>query len=111
MPWVKKGDKRPPGAGRKKGTPNKSTKELKEFVQFVFERQLPRLCAKLDEVAERSPEKYSKLVLGMYEYFVPKQVRAEITADISSRTAEEYTDAELAAIIAQGSQVEGHKPN
>jgi hypothetical protein len=38
MPFTRQGEKRPPNAGRRAGTPNKATKELKDFLRDLVKK-------------------------------------------------------------------------
>lgn len=93
---------RPEGAGRKKGTPNKVTREFRDIVQNLIDKNaenverwleitangLPAEYAEPDENGERrliraaipgDPAKALDLVNKLAEYAAPKLSRSEIT--------------------------------
>ncbi len=104
-----RGGKRP-GAGRKKGTPNKTTAEAREAFRMVYEGRLSDLDRWLKETGdgfravhfladgkkipylEKNPGKAAELLTRMAEHFVPKLQRIEKTLD-------EYEDEELLAEV------------
>lgn len=100
-----RGGKRP-GAGRKKGSPNKTTAEAREAFRMVYEGRLADLDRWIRETGdgfravhflqdgtkipylEKNPGKAAELVARLAEHFVPKLQRLEKTLD-------EYSDEEL----------------
>lgn len=71
----KKGDPKPPGSGRKKGTPNKFTSIKEVFMKVFYERG-----------EEGLREWAAKDAAGFYRTvatFVPKEVRATIEGELS----------------------------
>lgn len=65
--------------GRKKGTPNKSTQDVREAIAVFAKGNVSRLQGWLDEIAEEDPGKAADLFLKLLEYHVPKLSRAEMT--------------------------------
>ena len=60
-------------AGRPKGIPNKSTQELRNIMQTIFETELPNILSSLEKIRERGREdKFVELMLRLAEYHVPK---------------------------------------
>jgi len=55
--------------GRAKGTPNKSTSEVKEWVKMVLEHERGRFMEDLDYL---QPYERVKTILGLLPYVVPK---------------------------------------
>lgn len=86
MAKFQKGQNRPDGAGRKAGTPNKTTAECKEAISELIAGNLPKMQTWLDKVAEDEPAKAFDLLVKMMEFSVPKLSRMEsketITNDI-----------------------------
>lgn len=59
-------DKRPmAGPGRPKGSPNKSTEEIRECLRYIVGKQLDKLEAAFDSVYAKDPAKF----LSLYERF------------------------------------------
>lgn len=69
---IKGGPALNPG-GRPKGTPNKSTAELRAVMQSIFEAELPNVLESLEKVRMNgNDQKYVELMLRLAEYHVPK---------------------------------------
>jgi len=66
----KSGNKK--GQGRKKGSKNKSSKELREIFTFLLDSNLGELQAALDVVKNDNPAKYIELILRLTEFALPK---------------------------------------
>ena len=67
--------------GRKKGTPNKSTVEIREAYQKLVEGNLENMTKWLDTIAKDNPEKAMDMMLKLSEYMIPKLARQEIVGD------------------------------
>ena len=71
--------------GRPKGVPNKATKEFRQTVQALLERNSENVAIWLDQVAtgahgkEPAPEKALDLLAKLAEYAAPKLARVEHT--------------------------------
>jgi len=65
-------------SGRKKGVPNKTTKEIREGFQLLIEKGLPNMTKWLDKVADDDPAKALDLVHKFGDFIIPKLSRAEI---------------------------------
>ena len=65
--------------GRKKGSPNKSTSQIKEAYQKLLEDNLDNMSEWLADVAEDNPRQAVELMLKLSEYIVPKLAKQEIT--------------------------------
>jgi len=86
MPKFKKGEKRPANAGRRKGTANKQTRDIKEAYKMLIEDNLPNLTIWLKRIARKNPEKAIYILSDLSEYVIPKLSRteAEVTAKIDN---------------------------
>lgn len=72
-PNVKKGGPSLNPGGRPKGTPNKSTVELRNIMQSIFAAELPNVLESLEKVRMNgNDQKYVELMLRLAEYHVPK---------------------------------------
>lgn len=67
------------GAGRTKGTPNKSTAQAREAVALLVEGNLPKLQGWLDRIAADDPKAAMDTFVKLLEYHVPKLARTELT--------------------------------
>lgn len=74
-----KGLPRPAKAGRKKGTPNKITRDTKEVMRLLAQELTPELHGWITRTAKRSPEKATQLMLTALEFTQPKLQRTEMT--------------------------------
>ena len=60
-------------AGRPKGVPNKSTQELRNIMQTIFETELPNVLDSLEKIRAKGQEdKYVSLLLKLAEWHVPR---------------------------------------
>jgi hypothetical protein len=67
------------GRGRGKGTPNKTTAEIREAYQKLVDDNLDNMKVWLERVAEDDPNKALDMMLKLSEYFIPKLARQELT--------------------------------
>jgi hypothetical protein len=65
--------------GKKKGTPNKVTSEVREKFKELVEGNLHNIQGWLDRVATTDPDKALDFMLKFSEYFIPKLQRTELT--------------------------------
>lgn len=65
--------------GRKKGTMNKYTKQIKEAFGMLLEGNLDNLSIWLAQVAADDPKAALDIMMRMSERFVPKLKQTEIT--------------------------------
>jgi hypothetical protein len=71
---VAKGQKH---GGRKKGTPNKATADVRAAIALIAQRNVRKVEKWLEEVED--PAKRVDLFLSMCEYHIPKLARTELT--------------------------------
>ena len=65
--------------GRKKGSQNRYTKQIKEAFGMLLENNLDNLSTWLAEVAADNPKEALDIMMRMSERFVPKLRSTEIT--------------------------------
>ena len=82
--------------GRKKGTPNKTTKEIRDSFQFIIDKNLDNLDKWLSKIGKDNPEKAIALILNISEYVLPKLNKIEFDEKIEDEF-ENMTDEELEA--------------
>jgi hypothetical protein len=73
--------------GREKGTPNKTTKELKQVLHSVIEQQLETIEEDLQKL---DPKDRLNILLRLVEYVLPKQREQKI--DFNSLTDTEIDE-------------------
>lgn len=79
MPF-KKGDPRPPNAGRVGGVPNKATRNARELISVFIDNQAERLNELLDKVeAENGSKAAWDCIMSLTEFALPKLARSELT--------------------------------
>jgi hypothetical protein len=71
--------RKPPsaGRGRKKGEVNKVTRDVREIIARVAEKNAGKIDAWLSRIGRRNPAKAMDLYLRMLEYHIPKLTRIE----------------------------------
>jgi hypothetical protein len=65
--------------GRKKGVPNKATREAREAIAMFVESNTDKLQGWLDKIAEESPLAAFDRFMSVVEYHIPKLARTEHT--------------------------------
>jgi hypothetical protein len=108
MPFTP-GSARPPGAGRKSGTPNKRTNEL---IEILAEYEVEPVKAMLDLLPQLTAKEQVDVFRDLLPYLYPKRKALEIDGDMRVQamtpnwTAEELTEMIRAARGAQINSVE-----
>ena len=74
------------GAGRKVGSKNKTTQEVRDILRLLLENNLDTLQEKLDEVGEKSPAKYVELIFKLTEYVIPKISPTQVVSYTEGQT-------------------------
>lgn len=69
------------GRGRKKGELNKTTRDVREMVAVVAQKNAAKIDGWLSRIARKNPERALDLYLRMLEYHIPKLTRTEIVKD------------------------------
>ena len=70
--------------GRPKGTPNKTTKEIRDAFQLFVEDNIESFQEWIDRIAEKNPVKAIELISGLSDFVLPKLSRMEVQADIKT---------------------------
>jgi hypothetical protein len=68
-------------AGRKPGSKNKATKEIREAYQKLTEDNLDNMSLWLSQIAGEDPAKAMDLMLRLSEYIIPKLARQEVVGN------------------------------
>jgi len=84
MGEFKGGDENINREGRPKGSPNKTTKEIRDSFQMFVEGQQDQFQDWIARVAEKNPAKAIELVTNLAEYILPKLSRTELKAEITT---------------------------
>ncbi len=67
--------------GRKKGSLNKNTKQIREAYQKLTEDNLDNMNLWLSQTASEDPAKALDLMLRLSEYIIPKLARQELVGN------------------------------
>ncbi len=78
MAFTKKGEKRPEGAGRQKGSKNKR----KTLLEICEENNLDVFASLVESASKATGDKKDQLLFGLMPYLHPKQKEAHITHDL-----------------------------
>lgn len=68
---------KPKTGGRKKGTPNKATQDVRKAIAMIAQNQVEKLQGWIERAARKDPAKGADLFLRMIEYHIPKLNRTE----------------------------------
>ena len=77
----KGGDENINRAGKKPGTKNRTTKEIREAYQKLTEENLENMTLWLGQIAAEDPAKAMDLMLRLSEYIIPKLARQELVGN------------------------------
>lgn len=70
--------------GRKKGTKNKATEELREAYEMLLSGNIQNLTKWLEKVAETNPAKALEIMATFTKYVMPSYSSTEIKGDIDT---------------------------
>ena len=73
--------------GRIKGTPNKSTAEIKEIITRVVGNQLDMLEDDLKKIRKESPARAAEIYMKMVDYVLPKQSKTELIGEVTHKVS------------------------
>lgn len=69
------------GKGRKAGVPNKTTREFRDTIRQLLERNAENVTLWLDQVAQDDPNKALEHIARLAEFAAPKMSRTEVVGD------------------------------
>ena len=95
MGEFKGGDENINRNGRPKGSPNKTTKEIRDSFQMFVEGNQDKFDEWISRVAEKNPAKAIELVTNLAEYILPKLSRTEVKAEIEKKIDLSKVDSKL----------------
>jgi len=78
--------------GRKKGSQNKTTREIRESFQMFVEGNADQFQTWIERVAEKNPAKAIELVSNLAEYVLPKLSRTEVKSEVEQSIKIDFTD-------------------
>jgi hypothetical protein len=71
--------------GRAKGTPNKTTAEIKEIITRIVGNQLEHIEKDLDKIRKSDPAEAMRLSSKFIDYVLPKQTKMEIEGELTHK--------------------------
>lgn len=71
--------------GRAKGTPNKTTAEIKEIITRIVGNQLEHIERDLDKIRKNDPAEAMRLSSKFIDYVIPKQTRMELEGELTHK--------------------------
>jgi hypothetical protein len=71
--------------GRREGTPNKATQDVRAAIAVFAEANVNKLQAWLDRIGVDDPAKAADLYVRVLEYHVPKLARTELSGEVAIR--------------------------
>jgi hypothetical protein len=74
-----------PRAGRRQGSVNKATRDVRAAIAQFAEANVDKLQGWLDRIAVRDPAKAAELFARILEYHVPKLARTELSGELAVR--------------------------
>lgn len=67
------------GGGSRKGVPNRTTKDVREAISLIAQRNVDQFERWLAKVAKGDPAKAADIFLRAIEYHIPKLARTEVS--------------------------------
>lgn len=104
---LQKGIKKIPGSGRKKGTVNKVTIEIRESFRMLLESNVDQMSEWLQRVAAVDPAKALNIMLDLAEYHIPKLQRTELTGSVKTENITDFSNLSFDELIALRSKQNG----
>ena len=71
--------------GRPKGSPNKTTAEIKEIITRIVGNQLEHIEKDLDRIRKSDPAEAMRLSSKFIDYVIPKQTRMELQGELNHK--------------------------
>lgn len=80
-----KGSARPEGAGRKPGTPNRTTQQLRNYFGYLLDREIDeqRIEKALESLYLDNPKLYLDTIIKLAPFYVPTLQSVELSGDIA----------------------------
>jgi len=86
---------KPKTGGKKKGTKNKATRDIKEAYRLLIEKNIDNLTEWLKKIAEKNPKDAIYIIHNLSEYVIPKLARQEITGENGNPIQHEISNVEI----------------
>jgi len=73
--------------GRPKGSPNKTTAELKEIITRIVGNQLEHIEKDLDKIRKNDPAEAMRLSQKFIDYVLPKQTKIDLEGELTHKVS------------------------
>lgn len=78
-------ERRKKTGGRVKGTPNKTTAQIKEMIVSLVGSQMERWPVELEKMMKRDPAEAMKITGRLIDYVLPKQTKMELEGELKHK--------------------------
>jgi len=78
-------ERRKKTGGRQKGTPNKTTAQIKEMIVSLVGTQMEKWPVELDKMMRRDPAEAMKITGRLIDYVLPKQTKMELEGELKHK--------------------------
>lgn len=78
-------ERRKKTGGRKKGTPNKTTAQIKEMIVSLVGTQMEKWPVELEKMMRKDPAEAMKITGRLIDYVLPKQTKMELEGELKTK--------------------------
>lgn len=78
-------ERRKKTGGRQKGTPNKTTAQIKEMIVSLVGTQMEKWPVELEKMMRRDPAEAMKITGRLIDYVLPKQTKMELEGELKTK--------------------------
>lgn len=71
--------------GRQKGTPNKTTAQIKDMIVGLVGNQMEKWPAVIDKMMKEDPAEAMKITGRLIDYVLPKQTKIDLEGEINHK--------------------------
>lgn len=71
--------------GRKKGTPNKTTAQIKDMITALVGTQMEKWPAVIDKMMKEDPAEAMKITGRLIDYVLPKQTKIDLEGELKHK--------------------------
>ena len=77
--------KRKKSGGRKKGTPNKTTSQIKDMITALVGNQMEKWPVVIDKMMKDDPAEAMKITGRLIDYVLPKQTKIDLEGQLKHK--------------------------
>lgn len=78
-------ERRKKTGGRQKGTPNKTTAQIKEMIVSLVGTQMEKWPVELEKMMRKDPAEAMKITGRLIDYVLPKQTKMELEGELKTK--------------------------